>query len=253
MKCVSCSADIPPQFVKAIQINLCPVCGGAIMDEEAKTLLSELTTAMSKMPNDPEGLAGWLLSNYNLHKIGTAEPTVFFNKPGQKKPVQPNQQQEDFSQLKINKNNAYYEYLKRAGVSKDVLNRKPLEQIAKEIQMNSEQEEGIEDYEGEDPQDLDQQEFEQRMMERENAVVGPPRIRAKDVFGNNSLVVNEPGVAPLSAEEIRQVIAISQQNAGKDLSNSELHPALQFDRMKRLQASEAVASGGKVGKISRSG
>jgi hypothetical protein len=246
MKCVSCSADIPPQFVKAIQINLCPVCGGAIMDEAAKILLSELTDAMSKMPNDPEGLAGWLLSNYNLHKIGTAEPTVFFNKSGKKQPA--DQQQEDFSHLKINKNNSYNEYLRRAGVSKDVLNRKPLEQIAQEIQANAEAEEGLENYEGED-----QQEYEQQMMEQENSVVGPPKIRAKDVLGNNSLVVSDPNVAPLSAEEIRQVIAISQQNAGKDLSNSELHPALQLDRMKRLQASEAVANGGKAGMISRRG
>lgn len=80
MKCMSCGADIPPQWVTCINENKCPGCGGTIMDLSAKELLDELRTAMSKMPNDPEGLAGWLLSNYTLHKIGSAEPTVFHRK-----------------------------------------------------------------------------------------------------------------------------------------------------------------------------
>ena len=234
MRCMNCQADIPPQWKKAIQRNQCPSCDGYIMDEQTRTLLSELTDAMSKMPNDPEGLAGWLLSNYNLQKIGTAEPTVFFNKPGQK--TSQNKQQEDFSHLKVNKNNPAYEYMKRAGLSKEVIDRKPLEQIAKEIQQNADIE-VEEDYQDE-PFD------EQEAMEREEMEAsGPPKIRAKDVYGNNSLVVSEPGVEPLSPEEIRQVIAISQKASGLDLANSDLHPALQADRLKRLRAAEDAANG----------
>ena len=77
MKCMSCNADIPPQWVSCINENKCPGCGGSIMNLAEKELLVELREAMGKMPNDPEGLAGWLLTNYRLEKIGTAEPTNF--------------------------------------------------------------------------------------------------------------------------------------------------------------------------------
>src|SRR5215469_7308260 len=81
MKCQSCQANIPPEWVAAIQKNCCPGCGKDIMNEEMKVLLSELTAAMEKMPNDNVGLAGWIVSNYELRKIGTAEPTQKFHKP----------------------------------------------------------------------------------------------------------------------------------------------------------------------------
>ncbi len=77
MKCQSCSADIPPQWVNAIQQNMCPGCGGSIMDEDTTELLLALSETMQKMPNDPVGLAGWLVSNYYMKKIGDCEPTEF--------------------------------------------------------------------------------------------------------------------------------------------------------------------------------
>ncbi|NJO18720.1 MAG: hypothetical protein HC877_24270 [Thioploca sp.] len=80
MKCISCEADIPPQWVNAIKSNICPGCGGPIMHESSKRLLDELAEAMERMPNDPEGLAGWLLSNYELRKIGDGEPTEHFHR-----------------------------------------------------------------------------------------------------------------------------------------------------------------------------
>ena len=83
MKCMSCNVDIPPTFKNSIQNNLCPSCGGAIMSDAAIELLDEIKEALSKMPNDPEGLAGWLLSNYEMRKIGSAEPVQFFNQKPQ--------------------------------------------------------------------------------------------------------------------------------------------------------------------------
>lgn len=89
MKCMSCNAEIPPEWVACIQENKCPGCGGAIMDDSSKQLLDELREAMQRMPGDPEGLAGWLLSNYQLIKIGSAEPTVFHRKKDElEKPAQ---------------------------------------------------------------------------------------------------------------------------------------------------------------------
>ena len=84
MKCISCKIDVPAQWTAALNSNICPSCGKNIMDEVSKNLLAELRTAMTKMPNDPEGLAGWLLSNYKLRKIGSAEP-VEFHRPVESK------------------------------------------------------------------------------------------------------------------------------------------------------------------------
>ena len=70
MFCEQCKIEIPPAWKLVIIKNECPACGEKIMSDASKQLLDELKEAMSKMPNDPEGLAGWLLSNYKLVKIG---------------------------------------------------------------------------------------------------------------------------------------------------------------------------------------
>ena len=82
MRCMSCGADIPPQWVKAIETNSCPGCGGEIMGSATQDLLKELTDAMTRMPNDPQGIAGWLLSNYRFQKMGAAEPVERFHRKG---------------------------------------------------------------------------------------------------------------------------------------------------------------------------
>jgi hypothetical protein len=82
MKCRSCGANIPPEWVNAINSNVCPGCGGAIMDEKSKELLDELANAMERMPNDPQGVAGWLLSNYEFRKVGDGIPTEKFHRKG---------------------------------------------------------------------------------------------------------------------------------------------------------------------------
>ena len=80
MICMSCGANIPPEWVAAIQENKCPGCAGQIMDEQSEQLLKELTEAIEKMPNDPAGLAGWLTSNYIFEKIGDGAPTTKFHR-----------------------------------------------------------------------------------------------------------------------------------------------------------------------------
>jgi hypothetical protein len=52
------------------------------MNSTTKDLLTELTEAMQKMPNDPQGVAGWLLSNYRFQKVGAAEPVEKFHRKG---------------------------------------------------------------------------------------------------------------------------------------------------------------------------
>lgn len=84
MICKSCSAEIPPQWLFALSTNLCPGCGSALMNEDEKSLLDELTAAMERMPNNPRGIAGWILSNFRVLKINSSlEPTErFYTKNG---------------------------------------------------------------------------------------------------------------------------------------------------------------------------
>ena len=82
MRCCSCGVDIPPTFTAVLQRNECPACSGPIMDDTARQLMSDLAEAMERMPNDPKGLAGWLLSNYRLRKIGDGEPVGQFYHEG---------------------------------------------------------------------------------------------------------------------------------------------------------------------------
>ena len=94
MRCVSCGEDIPPKWVAVIEKNVCPSCDGPIMTDDAISLRDELADALARMPNDPQGVTGWLLSNYRVQKIGDAEPVDRFNRPGQQ-PAHPAQQPQD--------------------------------------------------------------------------------------------------------------------------------------------------------------
>lgn len=82
MRCMSCGANIPPEWVNALQSNICPGCGKNIMSTETKEFLDELSSALERMPNDPQGVAGWLLSNYRFQKMGSCEPVEKFHRTG---------------------------------------------------------------------------------------------------------------------------------------------------------------------------
>jgi len=82
MRCMSCGADIPPIWVKALELNRCPGCDGNIMNEATQELLKELADALARMPNDPQGIAGWLMSNYRFQKMGEGKPVDKFHRKG---------------------------------------------------------------------------------------------------------------------------------------------------------------------------
>jgi len=84
MKCLSCGIEIPPQWVNALKNNSCPACGKEIMSKDIQELINGLSEALEKMPNNPQGIACWITSNYKLEKIADYEPTQFTTakKPG---------------------------------------------------------------------------------------------------------------------------------------------------------------------------
>ncbi len=91
ISCQSCQIEIDPKYVAALRQNVCPGCNESIMSDESKVLMDELREVMAKMPNDPDGLAGWLLSNYYLEKIDpdkNIEPAEFhYPRKKRRKPV----------------------------------------------------------------------------------------------------------------------------------------------------------------------
>jgi len=68
MKCVSCEVEINPQWAHAIDMNVCPFCGKAIMDEHLKNLFGTLRETMEQLQGYPSQLNDWMLSNHNYIK-----------------------------------------------------------------------------------------------------------------------------------------------------------------------------------------
>jgi hypothetical protein len=73
MQCISCDSEINPKWKHAIDQNVCPYCGQAIMDENLKSLLSILADTMEKMQEYPAQLNDWMLSNYNFIKTDSEQ------------------------------------------------------------------------------------------------------------------------------------------------------------------------------------
>jgi len=88
--CNDCGAEISPQWKSCLNKNECPGCSGKIMSEFEQELIVELGEAMKQMPNDPIGVAGWIVSNFKLQKVGECEPIEKFHDKSNKKTAQPN-------------------------------------------------------------------------------------------------------------------------------------------------------------------
>ena len=66
MKCKSCSEEITYKFAFAISSNTCPMCGGEIVSEELRNILSELKEVMQATAQYRAEIFDWLYSNYQL-------------------------------------------------------------------------------------------------------------------------------------------------------------------------------------------
>lgn len=212
MKCCSCSIDIPSQWKKCFEDNICPNCGGPILNDAVNSLINELAEALELMPNDPKGLAGWLVSNYEMRKIGSEEPVTKFYDGKKEDNV-------DTSKLKINKNNPLLKFYKNANLKSPEEYKKIKAQLDNLIDIDQEEEQlDIEDEDDLDTSDPDVQEV--------------------------LAVVNKK-----SNKKSNKAKAIPLEDDGSDL-----HPALQQDRLERLRKQADIQSGEitKKGSFTRS-
>lgn len=264
---MSCGSPVPPQFKSAIQNNLCPSCGGEIMNEATLDLLDELKEALEEMPNDPEGLAGWLLSNYEMRKIGTGEPVgQFYGSPqhhssgqvGNQLPTNPHYQQftkqgqrpptiggemvdkeaQLRSQPKVAQNKLQQFYA-NAGVKPK--NQQKYAALAQQIQGD-----GVDgpDYGTEEEYDYDP--YDQ----------GGVPAEAQDPDFTSAVLEASSGMErPMTREDrmaLQRMMTGAEQGGGEDYDPS-LPPALNMDRRERLKKQQDLVMGGKVGIISRRG
>ena|ERR1700748_1914091 len=221
MLCNTCNADIPPSFVKALARNVCPSCDGPIMLEDTIELMAGLKSALEQMPNDPQGIAGWLLSNYRMQKVGTGEPTGFYGvKNGQQKGL--NIEKTD---LKI-ATNPMQKFLKNAGIDPNKQQNYAL--LAAQINAGED---------GKDFSDLDsqdEQDSDDYVPENEDPEYTKQALKTM--------------MTPqMSKKQMQKYVEPSF-----DPELGDLHPALHEDRLKRLEAQKELAFGGSVGKIKRS-
>lgn len=255
MNCITCNADIPPAWVAAIAKNTCPGCDGPIMSEDHQTLLTELKEAMVKMEHNPEGLAGWLLSTYDLRKKGdSVEPTEFY---GQKR--QHNQQGPEGPTQGLRwANSPTHEFTKRAGADRVTANKfssvvdainnvnanlygGPSQQI-----HNAAQDEEDVVTNGSEEEDM-RTKFEMATMV---AAKEKRKVTMMDILSSNVLVDTSSSSGP--GIEIEDSKVLSTALFGNDDGGANLPPALQADRMKRLANQQGVSFGG-AGKIRRGG
>lgn len=247
MKCITCAANIPPEWINALQKNECPNCGDKIMDEASQMLLAELTEVLPKMATNPVGLSGWLLSNYSLKKIGTGEPTQFHEKLVQKTAATPKQK------LKIAKNSVQsFLHNKDPQLAASIGGKKDFASIVKQInngnvdeelygngvdlenelmiEENDDEQEIIEDTEDNDP-------YEEAQANRQQF-----KSKAK-ALAKNTLTVPSGNHKPLNPSELA---AMMQSTAGgtKSEFDDDMPAAIQNARIDRLRKAREVAEGG---------
>lgn len=206
MKCMNCEAEILPQYVKAIETNVCPGCGEQIYTDSTKELMEGLKHAMELMPNNPQGIAGWLLSNFHIEKIGTAEPVSEFYGTKKQKVSYKNKR----SGTEIN------DFFERAGV-KPSTGKKGIksngsggDHLAKIAQMVNDSEYNLEEDYGSEPEDIEEDETE---------------LEGNAEF-ENSIFVKDGG-KPLSKQDLNQMANLFDTNPkGVDI--------LEMDRLERL-------------------
>jgi len=85
MKCKSCKENINPQWKNATETNVCPFCGGSIMDSDLKDLLTTMRALLDNIGEYESEVNDWLLSNYKLIKTDSPDLVNYLSEDDSKK------------------------------------------------------------------------------------------------------------------------------------------------------------------------
>lgn len=240
-----CQAEISPAFKLAIARNLCPGCDGPILTEEAKKLMEDLAAAMEKMPADPVGIAGWLLANYTMIKVGDGAPVNFYGKPINPTPSyqqpQGNFQQNNFPNLK-HANSPVQKMLKRAG-AENLTGPNKYRELTAAIQSGT-----VDQIYGTGQpliKDLDQ-DFSELDQAEQEAVMNRSNFtsQAKMIAAHSGELLGTGNETPLDRNELQYLTNKVSNMQNVDLTTSLGQQALEENRLARLAKQQKMSMGG---------
>lgn len=94
MNCISCGTEISPSFKHAFAQNVCPACGGPIIDEESLALIEDVGATLSSeaalRADTAHKLAVALVTRYDIQLRGS-QPAVVRQASRQQRPAAPAQ------------------------------------------------------------------------------------------------------------------------------------------------------------------
>lgn len=252
MRCMHCGADILPCYIAAIQNNTCPACADTIYNDETKTLIEDLSSALEKMPNDPQGIAGWLVSNYRFQKMGDGIPTEKFYRKGG------SQSNFDESQMKMDP--TYNQFMKRGEASEIAAKS---EKLAKKFKGAKGEKfakmaaaiQGVTDPYGDDPLSTIEEEDDEAPLDKDDIKAYEELQRSGvDPFAEESgSVVSRGGKMTdlsqaIDPSEVRNLLKITPDTLTdyeKSLeTTAEGRAILQRERFKKAKSQDAISSSG---------
>jgi hypothetical protein len=245
MRCMNCGVEIPPVWVKCLELNRCPACDGEIMNKASQDLLQELADAMTRMPNDPQGVAGWLLSNYRFQKMGSAEPVEKFHRKGGER-----RSSEDFDESNMKVDPTYNEFIKRNNAADLVARGEKLAKLKHggnaQLAEYASMIQGVGDPYGDDTATKDSEdvmpdiEDQRAMMALASAGVNPFAGNIVGGITDMSQIINPRDIENLidNGQEtpLKEEVMLAQTAEGRSY--------LQRDQFKKLKAQDAISGGG---------
>lgn len=264
MNCSSCGVDIPAAWKNVFAKNECPNCSGKVMNDALQELIKDLGEELQKLPvGDAMGLAGWLVSNYSMKKIGSCEPVnVFYG--GQKQlgggaspenlKIAPNPADEF---LKRKAGNSGFNSVQETSAKLQAMAAKNDKMAALAAAVRQAQGNDVYGTEAApEPEEMDGEVMQEDMVEYQNLVrsgINPFKGSMAAAAAAGGLI--DPRVKPLTPDELAAAYNIAGGSAVDPdeialSSSDEGRKELMKRRLQKLK--KHLMEGGSIGKISRS-
>jgi hypothetical protein len=219
MQCKSCKEDVSPKFAHALSVNVCPFCGSEILDAKLQEIIGELKIAFSDAKNYMNEIEDWLFSNYSLKKVKENEVLIDKNKLETLRI-----QASKFEHTSAGKGVSVHRSSEN-GENEVVIDENPTTVFAKRAGVSSHKK-ALDFIRGKSFGAADPSEFQ----------------GIDDEYGEMESDVDN---TPLNSKDKNEMVNIFKQ---EDVSKIQ---ELELQKLKRLQAQNAVSSGGGTGTFRR--